>query len=695
MKTILNRICSLASGVSKYPSDPGAEAIFSFRHEAASVTNYEKLYAQNYYAHQSDSTSYDVERFPRLLRQLAAELSVASLLDIGGGNGKLSQIWREGGGKAASLDYYDNPEAFCKKFDLSRNDGDKTSEIFTFLSGALGKSWISTCLDVAEHIDNEHLADFMLNLKSITGKALVISISTRPSSQANSFHSTVIPIETWKKIFQTAGFEIYSDNYFDELVRDVHFVGTGSDIISVSHWHKINPFRDAKNHQHYLIVRNNGRKRPLSLPNLRKKISDILDITYRWRKRSLDRTYPKLTYCVHFIQDWAFARSIMDAWPADLLRVTLREDCISESYQRVIKGFLIQKGIEFKTLNTSNDARSLMSPPLNASEIWMTATEGNHSVTHQLNSAVIAMARETGYHTFSLQHGMTIASSISPASEVIGVWDSNAKGAFAAAVADPSAHDIEVIGSPKAFDASVEQHSDAIANRFGKWTNDFRSKLLVALNLHWSVHKHGTNETYSWIERLITHNPEHLFFIKPHPDDSSIYDFVSERQYNNIILIDDILLTSMDWPLMRLLKAVDGVLTTQSTIILDSLIARTPVVRLPVEESKAFGPDLKNASFPFDSISIIPIISHDEWSQGAIPSALSKPPVSLPKAFDNHSSFFSGIVALSATRKGMDSSSISASTSKALSEAMQHVNLNGNPHKDILALDLALERFLS
>lgn len=260
MKTILNRICSLASGVSKYPSDPGADAIFSFRHEAASVTNYEKLYAQNYYAHQSDSTSYDVDRFPRLLRQLAAELSVASLLDIGGGNGKLSQIWREGGGKAASLDYYDNPEAFCKKFDLSRNDGDKTSDISTFLSAALGKSWISTCLDVAEHIDNEHLADFMLNLKSITGKALVISISTRPSSQANSFHSTVIPIETWKKIFQTAGFEIYSDNYFDELIRDVHFVGTGSDIISVSHWHKINPFRDAKNHQHYLIVRNNGKK---------------------------------------------------------------------------------------------------------------------------------------------------------------------------------------------------------------------------------------------------------------------------------------------------------------------------------------------------------------------------------------------------------------------------------------------------
>lgn len=114
MKTILNRIRSLASSVSKYPSDQEADPIFSLRHETASVTNYEKLYAQNYYAHQSDSTSYDVERFPRLLRQLADELGVDSLLDIGGGNGKLSQIWRNGGGKAASLDYYDNPEAFCK-----------------------------------------------------------------------------------------------------------------------------------------------------------------------------------------------------------------------------------------------------------------------------------------------------------------------------------------------------------------------------------------------------------------------------------------------------------------------------------------------------------------------------------------------------------------------------------------------------
>ncbi|MEL4377913.1 hypothetical protein [Brucella cytisi] len=695
MKTILNRIRSLASSVSKYPSDQEADPIFSLRHETASVTNYEKLYAQNYYAHQSDSTSYDVERFPRLLRQLADELGVDSLLDIGGGNGKLSQIWRNGGGKAASLDYYDNPEAFCKKFDLSRNESSKTSEISSFLSRSLGKSWISTCLDVAEHIDNEHLADFMLNLKSITGKALVISISTRPSSQANSFHSTVIPIETWKKIFQTSGFEIYSDNYFDELVRDVHFVGTGAEIISVSHWHKVNPFRDTKNHQHYLIVRNNQRKKPLSLPDLRKKLSDILDISYRWRKRALDRTYPKLTYSIHFIQDWAFVRSIMDTWPADLLRVTLREDCISKSYLKVIKGFLTQKGIEFTILHTSHDARSLMSPSPHESEIWMTATEGNHSVTHQLNTSVMAMAREAGYHTVSLQHGMTIASSISPASEVIGVWDSKASGAFAAAVADPSAHTIEVVGSPKAIDASIEQHIDAIANRFGDWTNEFESKLLVALNLHWSVHRHGANETHSWIERLVTRNPAQLFFVKPHPDDSSIYDFVSRRLYKNIILIDDILLTSMDWPLMRLLKAVDGVITTQSTLILDALIAGTPVARLPVEELKAFDSGLNNASFPFDDISIIPMISHDEWSQGAIPIALSNPTISLPKAFGNHPCFFSNIIALSNNRKSLNASSVKASTAKALSEAMQHLNLNGNPHKDIYAIDAALEIFLS
>ncbi|NKC50230.1 class I SAM-dependent methyltransferase [Ochrobactrum cytisi] len=192
---------------------------------------------------------------------MADELGVDSLLDIGGGNGKLSQIWRNGGGKAASLDYYDNPEAFCKSSIYLEMKAVKHPKFLLSFRDHLKKSWISTCLDVAEHIDNEHLADFMLNLKSITGKALVISISTRPSSQANSFHSTVIPIETRKKIFQTSGFEIYSDNYFDELVRDVHFVGTGAEIISVSHWHKVNPFRDTKNHQHYLIVRNNQRKR--------------------------------------------------------------------------------------------------------------------------------------------------------------------------------------------------------------------------------------------------------------------------------------------------------------------------------------------------------------------------------------------------------------------------------------------------
>jgi Capsule polysaccharide biosynthesis protein len=695
MKTILKKIRSLASNVGKPSAELEVEPIFAVRHDTASVTNYDKLYAQNYYAHQSDSTSYDIERFPRLLRKLAGELGVNSLLDIGGGNGKLSQIWRDSGGKAASLDYYDNPEAYCKKFDLSRNDDKTSSEVASFLSTSLGRAWISTCLDVAEHIDNEHLADFMFNLKGITGKALVISISTRPSSQANSFHSTVIPIETWKKIFLASGFEIYSDSYFDELVRDVHFVGTGTDIISVSHWHKINPFRDTKNHQHYLIVRNNPRIKTSSVPILRRKLADILDISYRWDKRALDREYPMLTYSVHFVQDWAFARSIMDAWPADRFRITLREDCISKSYQKVIKGFLTQKGIDFTTLHTSHEASLLLSPPLQAGDMWMTATEGNRSVTHQLNSLVMMKAREAGYHTVSLQHGMTIASSLAPASELIGVWDKSAKDAFLAAITEPMGHSVEVLGSPKSSDATFGQQSDAIENRFGNWTSHFKNKILIALNLHWSVHQHGTTDTYSWIERLINNNPDCLFFLKPHPDDSSIYDFVSNKPYSNIILIDDILLISMDWSLMRLLKAIDGVITSQSTLILDALVAGTPIVRLPVIEEKALGNGLTNASFPYDTISAIPMITDEEWSHGAIPSALTTLRLKLPANRANDDCFFSRLITLNNNWTSLDLQSAKAAIESAMSQAMLHVNLSQNPHKDIHALDAAMARFLN
>jgi len=150
MKSVLKKFKAIMSlGVtSRVERNPNP--LYSVRHATASVTSYEKLYAQNYYAHQAGSTSYEVQRFPRLLQKLAGEIGVKSLLDIGGGNGTLSRIWRDFGGKAASLDYYDNPDDFCKKFDLSQYEAAATSHIYPFIKENLGNSWISTCLDVAE-----------------------------------------------------------------------------------------------------------------------------------------------------------------------------------------------------------------------------------------------------------------------------------------------------------------------------------------------------------------------------------------------------------------------------------------------------------------------------------------------------------------------------------------------------------------
>jgi len=694
MKTILSKILSVTAGRSKTSPEQEPDPVFVARHETACVTNYEKLYAQNYYAHQTGSTSYDIERFPRLLRKFAEEIGADNLLDIGGGNGKLSQIWRDGGGRAASLDYYDNPEENCKKFDLSRHDKNNTTEISSFISATLGKSWVSTCLDVAEHIDNEHLADFMMNLKSITGKALVISISTRPSSQANSFHSTVIPIETWKKIFMVSGFEIYSDHYFDELVRDIHFSGTSQEIISVSHWHKINPFHDTKNHQHYLIVRNDPRIKDLSLPSLRKNISDILDISYRWDNRSSEREYPKLTYSIHFVQDWSFARSIMNVWPADRLRITLREDCISKSYQKVIKGFLTQKGIDFTTLNSTHDALSLMSPPPTNNEIWMTATEGNHSVTHQLNSSTMMLARDAGYRTISLQHGMTISSHLTPSSQVVGVWDSTAQNAFVGAIANSSSHSVAVVGSPRKSEASYAQCDDAIANRFGEWTRSFGQHILVALNLHWAVHQHSTSDTYGWLSRLLEKNSDKLFFIKPHPDDSSIYTVMANIQHKNFILVDDILLTSMDWPLIRLIKAVDGVITTYSTLIIDALSAGTPVSIIPADKDKTSSPIFVDAWSPSDYGGIPPALTEEEWVQGKVPAFPAKKAIT-SDGLDEDDDFFTKILLINNTWQELDAISSKIAAAKIFYEASRYINLNKNPHPDISALDEALEIFLS
>ena len=55
------------------------------------------------------------------------------------------------------------------------------SEIVASIKNLVGEEWLATCFDVAEHMDIEHLSNFLRNLHLLVNKYGLISISTRPS----------------------------------------------------------------------------------------------------------------------------------------------------------------------------------------------------------------------------------------------------------------------------------------------------------------------------------------------------------------------------------------------------------------------------------------------------------------------------------------------------------------------------------
>lgn len=70
---------------------------------SAAITNYAHLYARGYYAHATDVTSFDAERLPPIVARRAAEVGHA-VVDIGGGNGALSERLAVHGTRAVTLD---------------------------------------------------------------------------------------------------------------------------------------------------------------------------------------------------------------------------------------------------------------------------------------------------------------------------------------------------------------------------------------------------------------------------------------------------------------------------------------------------------------------------------------------------------------------------------------------------------------
>jgi hypothetical protein len=408
-----------------------------------------------------------------------------------------------------------------------------------------------------------------------------------------------------------------------ERFRSEHvFSEADEKVWAVSHWQRVNPFRDGPAGQHYLLLeRNMPRLAASDFDALYGSISLSLDFSYRDRKRALSQSVTKrnLVFHVMFNQDWPFLRSLMDVWPADKVHVLVRADNITEPHLGIMANYLRRAGVSFSLGRSIEEGkRALAESGGSGPAMFITATEGL-PFTHIHGSMVGLEARRLGMTTIALQHGMNLLPRFTPAAEFVAVWDDESATRYSSFREPNASWDIKVTGSPKFLDTAIEQRLGFLSERFGTWVDAFHRKILVGLGLHWPFHTYGVESTFDWVRRISANNPSTLFLIRPHVYDSTIYTRLDLLNQPNVLLLDEAVLLAMDISVSRILRGVDGVITAYSTLVLDALVAGAPLAVLPHGQDKQVVP----ARLPSSGSAAPYYLTDEEWMSGRIPASIA------------------------------------------------------------------------
>jgi hypothetical protein len=168
----------------------------------------------------------------------------------------------------------------------------------------------------------------------------------------------------------------------------------------------------------------------------------------------------------------------------------------------------------------------------------------------------------------------------------------------------------------------------------------------------------------------------------------------------NILLADELFLLSIDWPVARLVKAVNGVITTWSTLAIDAVAAGKPIVLLPsiarhAGDTAAFLP----ASVPWHKDSHrIRVLAPDEWASGQLPEELRGDVTGyIAPTEEWFTPSWMSLARLAEVGKGPQLQGLKVAErilAGALAQAARWHSLDFNPHRDRHRLTMSLTRFL-
>lgn len=546
----------------------------------ASKTCYSKLYGADRFQKSLCAASINGTALAKHFLNFCHDKQISALVEIGSNDSCLKKIAEDNAFKIATYEYMPS-HSEASHFDLISLDTRQAKTAKATIANIWGnQEYVTTCFNVLEHIDIEDIPSAIFNLFDVSNDFLIVSIFTRPSIYGNSPHSTILPISTWKHLFEIVGFEVLDDKFANEGQDVVSTQNDDPSSLLVTQWTKANIFRNRSAEEpNYLLLRKVNSSDRLWA---REEIDRVLDIAYRRIKRT-QFIMPQseiIGFNIHHIQDFFNIRPLLDVIDRKACIVLLREGVLKNDEEQLVTGFFFRCGVmlvKYKQVAEIN-WHELMINTL------ISAAESTAAVNHALSSQIVEAAKLNGVRTILLQHGIWIQAmrdrQISFSSDYVLSWGREHETFFKRAghlvagvttkIGNVSSEFIAA-GSPKFYDSLISPNVDVLRWRLGIEQQKFSKIVLVGTNLKWSAHKVPVSEVTSGIRTIIEKNEDILFLVKPHPSERN-YEY-EDLKFANSIVLDDITLGCIDLSISRLLGGVSTVVSSLSTLILDGAVS--------------------------------------------------------------------------------------------------------------------------
>jgi len=437
-----------------------------------------------------------------------------------------------------------------------------------------------------ERVAPADLADVLFALRDTGDGPVAVTVDTAPSEDSNRTHLTIRPASLWRRMFIAAGFEVLT-----ELEEPNTATPRAEEDWSVrQHWTRLNPFRDLDGaHRRSFLLR--ALPDPAQRESSRQAIELLLGVMPRaMMPPTLVDPTSHVVFLVGTYQEFRQYLAIWPHLPAGSFSVLLRGGLREQSWTRrarCIEAWLAGRGIEMRT------ADSVRGVPWSSYRqqriVLVTGADSSAYDSHMWNSAMVVSAREHGWRTVQLQHGVwpyaDLRRPMTMLADVMLTWSGEFEREMDALVTWPdgttaprgSREGMRYVatGNPL-FDRYAAAFNPSLEELLGDWVSGFERRILVATNLHWTQHADGARVDPALLE-LATRMPETLFIAKLHP----VHD-VDEAFMRacppNVHVLDEFACLFADLDSARLVAATDGVVATQSTVALEAALARKPFV---------------------------------------------------------------------------------------------------------------------